>query len=111
MEDAYSSCFENSTERKDVLDFGPHETNNNELFPACVLQLMSDSSEFIVIGIIGPPGVGKSTILNELYGYDGSTTGELPPCWLEVLDLHFKNVLLRLVPHLMKISAVLTCDE
>jgi len=25
--------------------------------------------------VIGAPGVGKSTILNELYGFDGTTSG------------------------------------
>lgn len=32
-----------------------------------------------MVGIIGPPGVGKSTIMNEIYGYDGSSPGMLPP--------------------------------
>lgn len=32
-----------------------------------------------MIGIVGPTGVGKSTILNELYGFDGSSPGMLPP--------------------------------
>lgn len=31
----------------------------------------------MVIGIIGPPGVGKSTIMNDLYGYDGSSPGTI----------------------------------
>lgn len=36
---------------------------------------MSDNTDFTVIGVIGPPGVGKSTIINELYGYDGRSPG------------------------------------
>ncbi|XP_044471306.1 protein SMG9-like [Mangifera indica] len=31
------------------------------------------------MGIIRPSGVGKSTIMNELYGFDGSSPGMLPP--------------------------------
>ncbi|KAF3790739.1 Smg9 protein [Nymphaea thermarum] len=54
-----------------------------EVHPDRLLPFMSDNSEFTVIGIIGPPGVGKSTILNELYGYDSSTTGMLPPFPIE----------------------------
>jgi len=40
------------------------------------LQLMSaDNQEFMVVGVLGPPGTGKSTILNEIYGFDSSAQG------------------------------------
>lgn len=39
------------------------------------LQYLTENNDFMVIGIIGPPGVGKSTIMNELYGYDGNSHG------------------------------------
>lgn len=29
-----------------------------------------------MVGVIGPPGVGKSTIMNELYGFDATSPGE-----------------------------------
>ncbi|KAJ8544720.1 hypothetical protein K7X08_017303 [Anisodus acutangulus] len=32
------------------------------------LPFVTDNTEFSVVGIIGPPGVGKSTIMNEIYG-------------------------------------------
>lgn len=41
------------------------------------LQFLTENTEFKVVGIIGPPGVGKSTIMNEIYGYDGSSPGEI----------------------------------
>ncbi|XP_073012071.1 uncharacterized protein [Typha latifolia] len=44
-----------------------------------VLPFLTENSDFVVVGIIGPPGVGKSTIMNELYGFDGSSPGMLPP--------------------------------
>jgi len=44
-----------------------------------VLQYLTENNDFMVIGVIGPPGVGKSTIMNELYGYDASSPGMLPP--------------------------------
>lgn len=44
-----------------------------------LFSLLSDNTDFTVIGVLGPPGVGKSTILNELYGFDGSSSGVLPP--------------------------------
>ncbi|KAL2642614.1 hypothetical protein R1flu_010201 [Riccia fluitans] len=50
-----------------------------DFYPDRLLPLMSDNTDFIVVGVLGPPGVGKSTILNELYGFDGTTTGVLPP--------------------------------
>lgn len=43
-----------------------------------LLQFLTENSDFTVIGVIGPPGVGKSTILNELYGFDGSSPGNFP---------------------------------
>ncbi|KAG6517029.1 hypothetical protein ZIOFF_020406 [Zingiber officinale] len=44
-----------------------------------ILPFLTENTDFTVIGIIGPPGVGKSTIMNELYGFDGSSPGMLPP--------------------------------
>ncbi|XP_022935704.1 protein SMG9-like [Cucurbita moschata] len=43
------------------------------------LPFLTENTEFKVVGIIGPPGVGKSTIMNEIYGFDGSSPGMLPP--------------------------------
>lgn len=42
----------------------------------CNLQLMSDNTDFTVVGVLGPSGVGKSTILNELYGFDSNSPGD-----------------------------------
>lgn len=40
------------------------------------LQLVAaDNSEFMVVGVLGAPGAGKSTILNEIYGFDANTQG------------------------------------
>lgn len=41
------------------------------------LQFLTENSEFTVVGVIGPPGVGKSTIMNELYGFDATSPGGL----------------------------------
>lgn len=49
-------------------------------FVALVLinvQFLTENSEFTVVGVIGPPGVGKSTIMNELYGFDATSPGGL----------------------------------
>eukprot|EP00249_Psilotum_nudum_P011940 c23479_g3_i2 orf=1002-1358(+) len=40
---------------------------------------MLDNTDFTVIAVLGPQGVGKSTILNELYGFDGNSPDVLPP--------------------------------
>ncbi|KAG8381659.1 hypothetical protein BUALT_Bualt06G0144500 [Buddleja alternifolia] len=47
------------------------------------LPFLTDNTEFTVVGVIGPPGVGKSTILNEIYGFDSSSAGMLPPFGVE----------------------------
>ncbi|KAK4433189.1 hypothetical protein Salat_1081100 [Sesamum alatum] len=47
------------------------------------LPFLTDNTEFTVVGVIGPPGVGKSTILNEIYGFDSTSPGMLPPFGLE----------------------------
>ncbi|KAL1547376.1 nonsense-mediated mRNA decay factor SMG9-like isoform X2 [Salvia divinorum] len=47
------------------------------------LPFLTDNTEFTVVGVIGPPGVGKSTILNEIYGFDSSSPGMLPPFGVE----------------------------
>ncbi|PPD94191.1 hypothetical protein GOBAR_DD08771 [Gossypium barbadense] len=43
------------------------------------LPFLTENTDFKVVGIIGPPGAGKSTIMNELYGFDGVSPGMLPP--------------------------------
>lgn len=43
------------------------------------MKLVTDNTDFIVIILLGPPRVGKSTILNELYVFDRNTSGVLPP--------------------------------
>lgn len=47
------------------------------------LPFLTDNTEFTVVGVIGPTGVGKSTILNEIYGFDSSSPGMLPPFGVE----------------------------
>ncbi|KAI3457877.1 hypothetical protein Pfo_014540 [Paulownia fortunei] len=47
------------------------------------LPFLTDNTDFTVVGVIGPPGVGKSTILNEIYGFDSSSPGMLPPFGVE----------------------------
>ena len=61
------------------------------------LQYLTENNDFMVIGIIGPPGVGKSTIMNELYGYDASSPG--------TTQLHFCYALLWVVPSLRFIGS------
>lgn len=43
------------------------------------LPFLTDNTEFTVVGVIGPTGVGKSTILNQIYGFDPTSPGMLPP--------------------------------
>ncbi|XP_020230144.1 protein SMG9 [Cajanus cajan] len=43
------------------------------------LPFLTENTDFTVVGVIGPPGVGKSTIMNELYGFDSTSPGMLPP--------------------------------
>ncbi|XWS41292.1 hypothetical protein CRYUN_Cryun17cG0068500 [Craigia yunnanensis] len=50
------------------------------------LPFLSENTDFTVVGIIGPPGVGKSTIMNELYGFDGISPGMLPPFAIQSED-------------------------
>uniref|UniRef100_A0A6N2KQX4 Protein SMG9 n=1 Tax=Salix viminalis TaxID=40686 RepID=A0A6N2KQX4_SALVM len=50
------------------------------------LPFLTENTDFTVVGIIGPPGVGKSTILNELYGFDGTSPGMLPPFTVQSED-------------------------
>lgn len=51
------------------------------------LPFLTDNTDFTVVGVIGPPGVGKSTIMNELYGFDGSSPGMLPPFAIQSEDI------------------------
>ncbi|KAD6796574.1 hypothetical protein E3N88_07470 [Mikania micrantha] len=51
------------------------------------LPFLTDNTDFTVIGVIGPPGVGKSTIMNQIYGFDSTTSpGMLPPFAIESLE-------------------------
>eukprot|EP00270_Netrium_digitus_P003075 TRINITY_DN13496_c0_g2_i1.p1 TRINITY_DN13496_c0_g2~~TRINITY_DN13496_c0_g2_i1.p1 ORF type:complete len:376 (+),score=67.48 TRINITY_DN13496_c0_g2_i1:60-1130(+) len=43
-------------------------------------QLMTENTDFTVVGVIGPPAVGKSTILNYIYGTaSASASNTIPP--------------------------------
>ncbi|XP_078173728.1 uncharacterized protein LOC144567460 isoform X2 [Carex rostrata] len=44
-----------------------------------VLPFLTENNDFVVVGVIGPAGVGKSMILNELYGYDANSPGMISP--------------------------------
>ncbi|KAK1287516.1 Wall-associated receptor kinase 2 [Acorus calamus] len=52
-----------------------------------VLQFLTKNTDFTIIGVIGPPGVGKSTTLNELCRFDGRSPkslggiNTLPDCY------------------------------
>ncbi|XWS29920.1 hypothetical protein CRYUN_Cryun24cG0072000 [Craigia yunnanensis] len=39
---------------------------------------LTENTDFMVVGIIGPTEVGKLTIMNELYGFDGISPGVYP---------------------------------
>ncbi|KAE9464668.1 hypothetical protein C3L33_03463, partial [Rhododendron williamsianum] len=62
------------------------------------LPFLTDNTDFTVVGVIGPPGVGKSTIMNELYGFDGTSPGMLPPFAIQSEETRAmaKHVLLAL---------------
>jgi protein SMG9 len=40
-----------------------------------MVQFLTENTNFTVIGVIGRSGVGKSTIMNELYRFDPSSHG------------------------------------
>lgn len=44
-------------------------------FEIDVLQFLTENTDFTVVGVIGPTGVGKSTIMNEIYGFNGNLPG------------------------------------
>lgn len=60
------------------------------------VQFLTENTDFTVIGIIGPPGVGKSTIMNELYGFDGGSTGEFSLSNLNVSVESFRCLFVNL---------------
>ena len=39
------------------------------------MQFLTENTGFTVVGVFGPPGVGKSTIMNDLYGFDATSPG------------------------------------
>ncbi|KAJ0788297.1 putative P-loop containing nucleoside triphosphate hydrolase, protein SMG9 [Helianthus annuus] len=51
------------------------------------LPFLTDNTDFTVVGVIGPPGVGKSTIMNQIYGFDATSPGGmLPPFATESVE-------------------------
>ena len=42
--------------------------------PIC--QLLTENADFTVVGILGPPGIGKSTLMNALYGSESQPPAE-----------------------------------
>lgn len=54
-------------------------SDSSDFLPDRFLPFLTDNTDFTVVGVIGPPGAGKSTIMNELYGFDGTSPGMLPP--------------------------------
>ncbi|XP_058068701.1 uncharacterized protein LOC131218036 [Magnolia sinica] len=58
-----------------------------------ILPFLTKNADFMVMSIIGPTSVGKSTILSELYGFNESSPGMLPPFTMQseetrALDRH-----------------------
>ncbi|KMZ74691.1 Protein SMG9 [Zostera marina] len=72
-DDSSSRSRSSSLGSLNLLSVDSWELNTDRALP-----FLSDNTDFTVIGIIGPPGVGKSTIINELYGFDGNSPGMLP---------------------------------
>lgn len=54
-------------------NFNNENCNFNCIFET--VQFLTENTDFTVIGVIGSPGVGKSTIMNQLYGFDSSSPG------------------------------------
>ncbi|XP_024021025.1 protein SMG9 isoform X1 [Morus notabilis] len=60
----------------------------DRFLPGCwKLKFLTENTDFAVIGVIGPPGVGKSTIMNELYGFDPTSPGMLPPYTVQLEEV------------------------
>ncbi|CAM8959217.1 unnamed protein product [Rhodiola kirilowii] len=55
------------------------------------LPFLTENTDFTVVGVIGPTGVGKSTIMNEVYGFDGSSPGMLPPFSVQTEDIRIAS--------------------
>jgi len=81
---------------------------NNEIYryyssnltnPTMLLQYLTENNDFMVIGVLGPPGVGKSTIMNELYGHDASSPGKM--------QLHFVMLFYASFHHLDSLVLIL----
>ncbi|XP_058759942.1 uncharacterized protein LOC131633254 [Vicia villosa] len=51
--------------------------------PDRFLPFLTENTNFTVIGVIGGPGVGKSSIMNELYAFDSTSSEMLPPFVIE----------------------------
>ncbi|KAI5435840.1 hypothetical protein KIW84_022318 [Lathyrus oleraceus] len=54
--------------------------------PDRFLPFLTENTDFTVIGVIGGPGAGKSTIMNELYAFDSSSADMLPPFVIQSIE-------------------------
>ncbi|KAI7748499.1 hypothetical protein M8C21_021335 [Ambrosia artemisiifolia] len=48
------------------------------------LPFLTDNTDFTVVGVIGPPASGKSTIMNQIY--DATSPGMLPPFAIQSVE-------------------------
>ncbi|VVB14853.1 unnamed protein product [Arabis nemorensis] len=64
-----------------------HSDDENASHRSRLPPFLTENTDFTVVGVIGPPGVGKSTILNEIYAFDGSSPGMLPPFAIQTEEI------------------------
>lgn len=75
------------------------------------MQFLTENNDFVVVGVIGPTGVGKSTILNEFYDYDATSPGSsLLPEFLFVLFHHSVQVQMKILSEFEKVVLMLSIN-